>query len=293
MASNISDIMKKFTSYYTPEKLIELSKSSYEDDRNYPENFSNWYKHIVDFGKFRHADIISNQIFTFDETEAMRDTDVIDKVDWNKYNKILEPTINKMSGGRLYNIKNGAYSNKFDFNTSIATKSDIAKQLWLINYNSTMFDTGGYTELVVREFIPSDPRKIPTIYNGMPLREEVRVFYNMETHQIEYVVDYWDYDYCEPNIKNKTDNIVFNWFHNKFGDRKENHRSILNAVTAQIKNDINTLKFDGELKGIWSIDFMYVNDLDEYKGIWLIDMARAHRSAYYDPEKLSGGKNNE
>ena len=293
MASNIEDMMKKFTSIYTPEYLDDLSKKCYDDDRMYPENFSNWYSHIIDFGKFRHADIIANQVFTFEETEAMRDTDIIDKVNWEKINKILEPTISKMSPRRVYNIKNGAYSNKFDFNTSMATVDDLAKQLWLINYYSTMYDTGGYTELVVREYIPFDQRKIPTIYNGMPLRAEIRVFCNLDTKKIEYVVDYWDYKYCEPNIKNKTDNIVFNWFHNVYGNRLDKHKNILHTLEMQIRADINTLKFDDKLKGIWSIDFMYVNDLDEYKGIWLIDMARAHRSAYYDPDKLSGGKNNE
>lgn len=293
MASNIENMMKKITSIYTPEYLDDLSKKCYDDDRMYPENFSNWYSHIIDFGKFRHADIISNQVFSYSEVQDMQETDVMEKVNWNRLNEILKPTLDLMKPNRVYNIKNGAFSNKFDFNTCVVTKEDLAKKLWLINYNSTMFDTGGYTELVVREYIPFNNQKIPTIYNGMPLREEVRVFYNMETQQIEYVTDYWDYDYCEPNMRNKTDNIIFNWFHNKIGDRKENHKSMYLGVKTQIEDDIRTLKFDGELKGVWSIDFMYVNDLEDYKGIWLIDMARAHRSAYYDPEKLSGGKNNE
>ena len=293
MESDIVDKMKHFTSIYTPEYLADLSKKCYEDDRMYPENFSNWYSHIIDFGKFRHADVVANQVFTFEETEAMRDTDIIDKVDWKRINKILEPTISKMKPGRVYNIKNGAYSNKFDFNTSIATADDLAKQLWLINYYSTMYDTGGYTELVVREYIPYNKQVTPVIYNGMPLREEIRVFYNLDTKQIEYIVDYWDYDYCEPNLHSKSDKIVFNWFHNKYGDRKDKHKNIFRIIENQIRKDMNTLKFDSGLNGIWSIDFMYVNDMEEYEGIWLIDMARAHRSAYYDPNKLSGGKNNE
>lgn len=270
--SDIEDMIKKFTSKYTPEYLDELSKKCYVDDRQYPENFSNWYNHIIDFGRFRHANIISNQIFTYEETEIMRETDIIDKVNWEKINSILKPTLDKMENRRIYNIKNGAFSNKFDFNTSLATKKDLAKQLWLINYNSTMFDTGGYTELVVREFIPSNHIEVPTIYNGMPLREEIRVFYNLDTKQIEYIVDYWDYDYCEPNMHNKSDNIIFNWFHNKYGDRKDKHRNILKIIENQIRKDIDTLKFDESLNGVWSLDFMYVNDIDEFKGLWLIDI---------------------
>ena len=293
MASDIEDMLKKFSELHTPEYLKEVSKKCYVDDRQYPENFSNWYNHIIDFGKFRHANIISNQIFTFEETEIMCETDVIDNVNWEKINIILKPTLDKMESRKIYNIKNGAFSNKFEFNTSLANKEDLAKQLWLINYNSAMFDTGGYTELVVREYIPFNNNKVPTIYNGMPLREEIRVFYNIDTKKIEYIVDYWDYEYCEPNIRNKTDNIVFNWFHNKYGNRADKHKNILKIVEAQIRKDIDTLKFDNCISGIWSIDFMYVNDIEDYTGIWLIDMARAHRSAYYDPNKFNGGKNNE
>lgn len=273
----------------TPEYLEKLAKKSYEDDRNYPENFSNWYSHIIDFGNFRHANIISNQIFTYEEIQIMQKTDNIDKVNWEEINKILKPTLDKMDKYTLYNIKNGCFSNKFNFDTSIVTKKDLAEKLWIINYNAEMFGTGGYTELVVREFIPFVEVEIPTIYNGMPLREEFRIFYNMETKQIEYGVDYWDYNYCEPHIMRKTDNIIFNWFHNKYGNRKEKHKNILKILENEITSNIDTLKFDNGLKGIWSIDFMLVNDIGKYEGIWLIDMARGFKSAYYDPNKLNRG----
>ena len=286
--TDIKGFMKQIASKYTKEFFEKASKNMYADDRACPENFSNWYNHIVDFGKFRHAGVIANQVFTWQETQAMRKSDVIEYVDFGVINKILEPTLNKLDGSKLYSIKNGTYSNKFDFITSIVTKRNLAENLWKINYNSTLFDTGGYTELVVREFIPLDPRKVPTIYNGMPLREELRVFYNMDTKHIEYIVDYWDYNYCEPNIKNRADNIIFNWFHNKYGNRQIKHKDILHIVEKQIRDYINTLKFDECLTGIWSIDFMYVDDLDDYKGIWLVDMARGFRSAYWEPNKCKG-----
>ena len=139
------------------------------------------------FGNFKHADIISNQIFTLEDIKVMQETDNINKVNWNKINEILKPSLDKMDSNKLYNIKNGCYSNKFDFNTSIASKDNLAEQLWKINYQSTMYDTGGYTELVIRDLIYSDPREIPTIYNGMPLQEEIRVCYNMDLKQIEYI----------------------------------------------------------------------------------------------------------
>lgn len=279
MNENFEQILNRIANQYTPEYFKELSKKCYEEDRKYPENFSNWYSHIVDFGYFKHANIIANQIFTLEETEIMRETDIIDKVNWNKINEILKPTLDKMDNYKVYNIKNGCFSNKFDFNTCLATKENLAKQLWEINYNSAMYETGGYTELVVREMIPNH-FEYPTIYNGMSLREEVRVFYNLDEKKIEYIVDYWDYEYCYKNLC-KTDKIIFDWFHNKTAGRDESHKLKLENIKTTICEKINTLKFDNNLKGIWSIDFLN-DDIDLY----LIDMARGFRSAYWDENRI-------
>lgn len=282
-----SATLDAWASKFTPEYMEELSHKCYEDDRNYPENFSNWFYHIEDFGYFKCANVIANQIFTWEETEAFRHTDMFDEVDWNKLNKILKPTLDKMDKYRIYNIKNGCFSNKFDFKTCNATKDNLAKQLWKINYRSSELETGGYTELVVRENIPYISSVTPTIYNGMPMREELRVFYNMDTKNIEYIEDYWKYNYCEPYISSMTDKIIFNWFHNKLKTRKVQHRERLQELKDIIYDNIHTLKFDGELKGIWSIDFMYVDDASSYSGLWLIDMARGFRSAYWNIDKLT------
>lgn len=280
---NLGKIKSYFDKMYTDEYFEKLSKKVYEEDRNYPENFSNWHPHIITTGAFAEAEIIANQIFTWEETEKLRHTDDILKVDWNIINYVLKPTINKLSPYVCYNIKNGCFSNKFNFSTCICDKSNIAQHLWDINYESSMLDTGGYTELVVREYISYNINKQVTIYNGMPLREEVRVFYNMDTKEIEYMVDYWDYDYCMPRICNQTDILAFDWFHNKIPGREIQHKELLSAVMETIESQISTLKFDGELKGIWSIDFMFDEISNE---IYLIDMARGYRSAYWNPNKL-------
>ena len=277
--NSLEDFFKGIRSRYTPEYLAQLERDCYEDDRHYPENFSNWYPHIKSFGTFNHAEIISNQIFTLDECHIMQEEENKNSVDWEKWLKILAPTLSKMKPHVLYSIKNGTFSNKFNFASCVTTKMELAQNLWDINYASHTLDTGGYTELVVRELIPYDSRDIPTIYNGMPLREEVRVFYNMDTKAIEYMVDYWDYDYCADSIRDKTDKIIFDWFHTE-----SDHHTKLEMVMATISDNINTLKFDASLKGIWSIDFMYDAKTAE---IYLIDMARGFRSAYWNVDKLT------
>ena len=281
LKEQIDGIVSKFT----PEYLEELKETCYFDDRKYPENFSNWYYSIKDFGKFRHVEIIANQIFSQDDVDIMQKTDNYKDVDWEEWYKILWDTLCKMEPHKLYNIKNGCFSNKFDFSTCVTNKMDLAKNLFKINYESHLMDTGGYTELVVRELIPYDSSKIATIYNGMPLREEVRVFYNMDTNQIEYMVDYWDYKYCKDRLYNKNDQLIFDWFHNKLKKRHEQHIQELNKMKIFIKDNIDTLKIEG-LEGVWSIDFMLVTDESKYKGVWLIDMARGFRSTYWNPAKL-------
>lgn len=285
---DFEEIMKQVALKFTPEYLEELSKESYKEDREYPENFSNWYPNIIDFGEFKHSKIISNQIFTYDEIKIMQETDNIDKVNWKKINEILKPTLDLMKPNMLYNIKNGCFSNKFDFETCIATKKNLAEQLWKINYQSSMFETGGHTELVVRELIPSTiDNTHPTIYNGMPLREEVRVFYNIDKQEIEYFEDYWNYEYCRPNIRNKSDEIIFDYFHNKILGRTLNHQDTYELLCKYITKYIKGLKFNEKMTGIWSIDFLAeINHDNMSYDIYLIDMARGFRSAYWDPSKL-------
>lgn len=277
-----------FSSIYTPEYFKQLEENNYKEDRAYPENFSNWYNCIESFGEFNHSRVISNQIFTQEEVHIFQETDMINKVDWSKIKQILKPTLDKLKYSYIYSIKNGCFSDKFDGNICFSTKDDLCEKFWKLQYDSAMYDTGGYTELVVRELIPYNMYTTPLIYNGLPLRTELRVFYNLDTKQIEYVVDYWDYDYCYEHL-NITDKIVFDWFH-----KQDNYTDNLIYITDYIYENINTLKFDKKLKGIWSIDFMLVSDVDEFiDGIYLIDMARGYRSAYWDPSKIRSEINEE
>lgn len=106
--------MGKFEEMYTEEYFKKLAESCYNKDRSLPENFSYWYNSIESFGKFKHADVISNQIFTLAEVEEMQKTDNIDKVDWNVIKQILKPTLDKLHNYTTYSIKNGCFSDKFN-----------------------------------------------------------------------------------------------------------------------------------------------------------------------------------
>lgn len=193
----------------------------------------------------------------------------------------LIPSIPNELRGLIF-IKNGAFSNKFDFSTcSIRCNIlEIARSIAEINYASLMFDTGGNTEIVIRERIPFDESKTMTIYNGMPLRNEYRVFYDFDNRKVLYSANYWDWNYCHDAIsRNATDKLVYETIYNSLAEHYVHNKEIVEKLVAHDMQNV-------DLSGIWSIDVLE----DENGMFWLIDMALGYRSAYWNPEKA--GVNN-
>ena len=193
----------------------------------------------------------------------------------------LMPSIPKSLYGLVF-IKNGAFSNKFDFSTCSVRCNvlELTRAIIEINYASLMFDTGGNTEIVIRERIPFDESKTTTIYHGMPLRNEYRIFYDFDNHKALYSANYWDWSYCHEAIsRNVTDKIVYEKVYNELHAHYIfNQDKVMKLVEEHMK-DVN-------LSGIWSVDILE----DEQGEFWLIDMALGYRSAYWNPEKA--GVNN-
>lgn len=193
-----------------------------------------------------------------------------------------------------YFIRTGSGSSKQDFRNAKVTDpeeiKDIGEYLLFIHgqqcmmasplNNICIYGAGTTVEWVVREFI-EDTGNHPTIYHGLPLRTEYRIFADMDTNEIIGQSPYW-----EPETMKK-----------RFAQNRNGH-DVHDAVTyrAQEKHMLeeyhdNIEKLSQELKrllpqidlsGQYSIDIMQ-NGHDFY----LIDMAKAEESAYYDciPEK--------
>ena len=179
-------------------------------------------------------------------------------------------------------VKNGCFSNKFDFNNSCILQSDdldkITDHIINIQYTALMLDAGGYFELVFREYIPFFGDCMPTIYNGMILRPEIRVFYDFDTRKILYMVNYWDKEYCLEKIRghNEKDGEMFE----EFSDFIEKEYLDKSRVLRKIIEDDHILD-NVDLKGQWSIDFLMNSNIKA----WLIDMAVAQQSAYWQYER--------
>ena len=281
----------------------KMSRDSYEIDRSCPENFSNWVHEIKSYGKFSHAKIINNQILTFEELRIFEESKPDDS-GWEKMKQILKPSLDKMEDNKNYSIKTGTFSNKFSFHTSIANKSNLATKFWYLNQVGG--PDVGHSEIVIREYIENTDNtgNTPTIYHGLPLREEVRVFYHLERKKMIAIGDYWDYESCINGI-DEEDKACFNMFHNLEGNRTFIHGRILEAVISKVKEDIVGLELSDRLKEIeevWSIDFMPIIDfskirpnssMEEIKAnmkIYLIDMARGSTSYYNDKIHTSWNK---
>lgn len=248
----------------TEEEFEEILKSNYKDHKQNKNNFSYWYKKVKDCGiKMVNCHIYQIPFSQYKNSHSDEKTKV------KKFEKYIEKIIKDLPY-KMYNIKNGTYSDKFNFVNCMALKSEIPQKINLINYSSAIVGAGGYTELVVRDVINYDYETIPTIYNGMPLRSEFRVFYDFDKRNILYSVNYWDFDYCYNHL-NITDKIIFEHERDRletnFINRKE---EVENLVDYHMKNV--------KMKGKWSIDILYNELEDTY---YLIDMALAHRSAYW------------
>ena len=245
----------------------------YNDLKQDVHNVSYWFPKIKDCG------IKVPETFIKEIPEKLFPHLFMDKPDedidhiYNWVKDELIPNIPKELRGLIF-VKNGTFSNKFDFNTcSIRCNPlELTRSIIEINYTSLMFDTGGNTEIVIRERIPFDDRKTLTIYNGMPLRNEYRVFYDFDNHKALYVANYWDWDYCHNSISsNATDKIIYEKAYNHLAEHYvQNREKVISMVEEHMK--------DVELTGIWSVDILE----DEYKNFWLIDMALGYHSAYWN-----------
>lgn len=246
-----------------------------------PNNFHIWFSALGDIASERvrlpKSTIVAvpkevRRAF-FMETET--DSETVKKF----VSETLLPKVKEFAGDkkRVF-IKNGCYSGKFDFRNSCLiedfTQESVIKHIMNIEGDSLLFDIGGDCEFVIREYLEPKP-DTPEIYNGMPLRPEMRLFYDFDKKKVLYTVFYWDWDYCRDIIceRNEDDGKVFDANYKKFfGEYERLSNKHMDAITEAL----------GKIKGlsrIWSVDFLLEEDC-----VWLIDMAIGPESAYWKPE---------
>lgn len=251
----------------------------YTNDVN---NISFWYPKIKDCG------INVPQTFIVQVPENVMKASFLDNHDKDR-ETILEFIKNKimpiLSDNSMYFffMKNGTFSNKFDFNDSCKCRAElfeVVEHFMNICYHANCFEAGGISEVAIREYIGDWnylEQNIPCIYNGMPLRPEFRVFYDFDERKVLYSVNYWDWDYCHEGIckYNATDEIVYEYYYGNIMNEFESRQQKVEMLVYIGMRDVR-------MTGKWSIDIMWDEQRQEY---WLIDMAQAEHSAYWKGNK--------
>ena len=194
-----------------------------------------------------------------------------------------------------YFIKNGVYSSKFDFrNAKVTTPQEVAElgqylfyihqqacQMASLLNNKSFYGCGTTTEWIVREYIETPVKE--TIYMGLPLNTEYRVFVDFDTKTILSDNQYWDKEVMNKRFsENRNSHDVHDVItYNMASERLEktyadNISKVRNMVQELLDNNI-------EMTGQWSIDIMQVEN-----DFYLIDMALAENSFYYNsvPKEL-------
>ena len=256
------------------------------EEKENPNNFSYWYdkiKHIPGVPKsiiFKFPDWMLDAL----TSGNIQDRDMI----FEYFSRYVTPVVANELGFKPFKhnvvfMKNGCFSDKFDFSNSCKieeiTTESIVKHFLNLEYDALMFETYGDLELVFREYIsaandPLDEAAYPTIYNGMPLRVELRAFYDFDKHEWLYDKFYWDWDYCYEKLPDE-DKMVFE------REYRNLHDNYL-AERAGIRKFLEKHLEDVDLHGAWSVDIL----VDANSNYRLIDMAVAERSAYWDPELI-------
>jgi hypothetical protein len=273
--------------------ILDLDPFVYELLNHDPNTMSNWLfaiKEVVDktqFFKIPKTRIIkvplallqSTRVYDFRELSPLS-LEIINRFACRVFDLDLE---------KDYFIKTGTFSSKFDFRNAKVTKgqevSELGSYLWYIQSqtnqmasplnNKVIYGVSSNNEWVVREFI-DDKENNPTIYNGLPLHTEYRVFVDFDKEEIIGISPYWHPEVMKENfldigvsapIQKNHDYINYINHEETLMTRYEENKDL-------VVSEVSKLLKDCKLKGQWSIDIMQ-NGSD----FWLIDMARASESA--------------
>lgn len=187
-----------------------------------------------------------------------------------------------------YFIKTGTYSSKFDFrNVRVHDPKEIdelGEYLLFIHFQALqmasplcrpcIYGVSTTNEWVVRRFI-SDTENRPTIYNGLPLRCEYRVFVDCDTDTVLGIHPYWDPEVMKSKFDSASDpdslhdSVTYRAAEPELMRTYEANKDRVTALVAELLPNL-------DLAGQWSIDVMQDGD-----DLWLIDMALAENSAFY------------
>lgn len=203
-----------------------------------------------------------------------------------------------------YFIRTGTHSSKFDFRNAHVHSAKEVRELgeYLVFIHNqgvimagpqitsesekqpSIYGMSTTVEWVVREFI-QDKENNPTIYKGLPLHTEYRVFVDCDTNMVLSIVPYWEPETMKQRFAHEDDANSPHQIHD-YIIYEAHERTLMRRYYTnknRIVSKLEELLPDLHLHGQWSIDIMQNGD-----DFWIIDMATAKNSAYYNsvPKEL-------
>lgn len=254
----------------TDEELEKEYQENYERYKETPENMSYWLPKLQE-SPTRHQSCLKvpetkTVTLSYEWWEWLhRDKYTKEKI--NEFNRYMQELLGDFQKGKRVFMETGVFSNKFSFNTAVIEDRDnVGKQFLDMYYTSLVFGANETNEVVFREMV-EDKEDRHTIYQGMPLHTEFRVFYDYDTHKAVGVSNYWHPDVMK-RMQSDKDKESYSMEQDRIIKEYEEYKQ---DVVKQVEL---FMKGCTTLTGRWSVDVMK-NDTD----FWLIDMARMERSA--------------
>lgn len=270
---NLINLRSRMTS------VSHLTISLYQEFLANPNTMSNWFPELQAAWKCTDQwfNIPKTKIITLqpDLAEYFRwEYQDIPSVARDKVNEIIFQAFD-LDPQQEYFIKTGTFSSKFEFKNAHLTESkEIADYFVVINNFAMTVGAGTSVDLVVREWI-DDPENHDTIYDGMPLRTEFRVFINCDEDTVIGVVPYWNPLVMKNVLQTQgKHNPEIQRDYETYKANEERLNTEFNECQHAVSNHVAELLPHLDLHGKYSLDVMKSGDK-----FYLIDMATMEDSA--------------
>lgn len=284
---------KKATQFYHMFRqgldILDLDPITYEILGMNRNSIEHWFSHLFTAAK-------NQKFFKIPNTKIVKVPLPILQLTRLDYNELTPATLKivddwamkafDLDVNKSYFIKTGTYSSKFDFRNAKVTGEkevrELGEYLLFIHFQANqmagplsspcIYGVSTTNTWVVREFI-EDKENNPTIYKGLPLHTEYRVFVDMDTKEVLGIMPYWEPETMmkrfseNRNIHDTHDYITFKAHEDVLMKRyNDNKHKVLRNIEEVIKHM--------DMHDQWSIDIMQNGD-----DFWIIDMALAENSA--------------
>lgn len=171
--------------FHRTASISEIEPQLYSHCANNPTSIANWLppliaaheRHALIMGAPSALHIPRTQVMRLDEPLAQ-----FTRVAYNETNQISRETFNAYLAHTFelndtMFLKTGTFSGKFQYaNCKVTEPDELGEYVQVVTNHAMVVGAGESIDIAVRDYIEDHDNTRPTIYGGMPLRCEYRVF---------------------------------------------------------------------------------------------------------------------